>query len=220
MTRLLSGAVEIGGLSFQYAVEVNPRRRSAALSMAAVDQIVVKLPSAWRKSRVEAVIQDHAEWVLRRHREMQRAWPLPDLRPGGWMYFMGERRPVAGEQFPEPLRASLRGWYRREAVPIFRDRLDAWSRRLEIPYAGLRISDATTRWGYCRPDGVIGLNWRLLQAPPAMMDYVMVHELIHRLHPHHGAAFWNALLTAYPGARDAQAWLRQAGFALMWRVGA
>ncbi len=220
MTTPLNGVVEIGGIPFRYAVEVNPRRRSAALSMAAVDLIVVKLPSSWRKGRVEAVIRDHAEWILGRHGEMQRAWPLPDLRPGGWIYVMGERRPVAEEQFPEPLRSSLRGWYRQEAARIFRDRLDGWSRTLAISYAGLRISDGTTRWGYCRPDGVIGLNWRLLQAPPAIMDYVMVHELIHRLHPHHRIEFWNALLAAYPGAREAKTWLRQAGFALMWHIGA
>lgn len=220
MTVPLTGSVVLDGLPFRYAVEVNTRRRLAALSMAASDQIIVKLPGAWSRRRVEAVLRAHGDWILRRHHEMQSAWPPPEVRPGGWVYLMGERRPVGSEEFPEPLERSLREWYRREAAAVFQPRLRAWSEKLEISYTRLRISDATTRWGYCRQDGVIGLSWRLLQAPPAVIDYVMVHELIHRLHPHHRAAFWTALAAVYPGAREAQRWLRQSGFALMWHAGA
>ncbi|MBV8049186.1 MAG: M48 family metallopeptidase [Paludibacterium sp.] len=75
----------------------------------------------------------------------------------------------------------------------------------------LLLSSARTRWGSCHRDGRIRLNWRLIQAPPAILDYVIAHELAHLLHMNHSVAFWQETARLYPDWRIARAWLRREG---------
>ena len=77
--------------------------------------------------------------------------------------------------------------------------------------SGLQLSSARTRWGSCTAAGVIRLNWRLLQAPPAVLDYVMAHELAHLEHMNHSPAFWAETARLYPDWQTARRWLKQHG---------
>jgi predicted metal-dependent hydrolase len=65
-----------------------------------------------------------------------------------------------------------------------------------------------TRWGSCSPTGRISLNWRLLQLPPSVSDYVLLHELAHLTHLNHSARFWREVERICPWHREARAWLR------------
>lgn len=76
------------------------------------------------------------------------------------------------------------------------------------------LSNARTRWGSCTQQGVIRLNWRLAQAPLAVLDYVIAHELAHLRHMNHSAAFWCETARLYPDWKPARAWLKQHGAAL------
>jgi len=76
------------------------------------------------------------------------------------------------------------------------------------------LSNARTRWGSCTQQGVIRLNWRLAQAPLAVLDYVIAHELAHLCHMNHSAAFWHETARLYPDWKAARAWLKQHGEAL------
>ncbi|WP_243729418.1 M48 family metallopeptidase [Paludibacterium purpuratum] len=78
----------------------------------------------------------------------------------------------------------------------------------------LLLSSARTRWGSCHRDGRIRLNWRLIQAPPTILDYVIAHELAHLRHMNHSPAFWQETGRLYPDWRTARAWLRRQGESL------
>jgi predicted metal-dependent hydrolase len=65
-----------------------------------------------------------------------------------------------------------------------------------------------SRWGSCSPTGRISLNWRLVQLPPSVSDYVMLHELAHLTHLNHSARFWKEVERICPWHREARAWLR------------
>lgn len=79
------------------------------------------------------------------------------------------------------------------------------------PPGQLLLSSARTRWGSCHRDGRIRLNWRLIQAPPAIVDYVLAHELAHLRHMDHSAAFWQETARMFPDWRAARAWLKSEG---------
>jgi predicted metal-dependent hydrolase len=73
----------------------------------------------------------------------------------------------------------------------------------------VRVGDQRSRWGSCSSTGGIRLNWRLIQMPPEVADYVMLHELVHLEHPDHSRRFWRAVEVVCPGWRAADQWLRR-----------
>lgn len=84
---------------------------------------------------------------------------------------------------------------------------------------GLEVSKVTirnqrSRWGSCSQSGAIALNFRLVQMPPDVCDYVLIHELMHLKQQNHGRRFWALVAGACPGFREAEYWLRREGRAL------
>ena len=87
--------------------------------------------------------------------------------------------------------------------------------RLGLAYASIQIRDQRTRWGSCSPRGTLTFNWRLVLAPHAVLDYVVVHELCHLREANHGPAFWRLVEQARPGYKVPRAWLRRHGHELL-----
>jgi predicted metal-dependent hydrolase len=84
---------------------------------------------------------------------------------------------------------------------------------------GLRVRKVSVRnqrwrWGSCSPTGHICLNWRLVTMPPAVRDYVIIHELMHLRRLDHSRKFWTLVAGACPGYQDARRWLREHGRSL------
>lgn len=84
-------------------------------------------------------------------------------------------------------------------------------KHFRVPIKDFRLRYARTRWGSCAHSGNINLNTRLLLAPPQVRDYVMIHELAHRIHPNHSQAFWAEVARAMPDYRTWHQWLRTHG---------
>jgi hypothetical protein len=108
-------------------------------------------------------------------------------------------------------RAQVAGFLQREAAALLPERLAALARHAVRSPSGLALSRARTRWGSCNHDGMIRLNWRLIQAPHAVQDYVIAHELAHLRHMNHSAAFWAETARLYPDWQSARAWLKRNG---------
>jgi predicted metal-dependent hydrolase len=95
-------------------------------------------------------------------------------------------------------------WYRKEAMTDFSRRLELLSARLGLPFSRLLLSNAQSRWGSCNSKGEIRLNWRLIQAPPAIIHYVVAHELAHLREMNHSARFWAVVESLCPDYRNAE----------------
>ena len=81
--------------------------------------------------------------------------------------------------------------------------------------AGVRVIDPKTRWGSCSPDGRMMFSWRLILAPPHVLDYVVAHEVAHRVHMNHSRKFWALCASLTGDAGASRRWLRAHGGALM-----
>jgi predicted metal-dependent hydrolase len=92
---------------------------------------------------------------------------------------------------------------------------EAEAPRLGVAYTAIQIRDQRTRWGSCSPRGTLTFNWRLVLAPPAVLDYVVVHELCHLREANHGPGFWRLLQDTRPGYKAPRAWLRRHGHELL-----
>lgn len=98
------------------------------------------------------------------------------------------------------------GWYRREALPYLAQRVFHFARLHGYPIPRVMLSNALGRWGSCNVRREVRLAWRLMKAPPAVIDYVICHELAHLRQMNHSPAFWaevERMCADYKTLRDA-----------------
>ena len=93
-------------------------------------------------------------------------------------------------------------------------RSPATPRRSAARRSALRISDPKSRWGSCSAAGVLTFSWRLVLAPPTVLDYLAAHEVAHLKEMHHGPKFWALVEKLDPDYEAARAWLNKGGVAL------
>lgn len=98
----------------------------------------------------------------------------------------------------EAVQAAVQAWLMRQARAHFTARLNHFAPLLGVRWSRLRLSSAQTRWGSAKADGSIALNWRLLHHAPAVIDYVVAHELAHLRVMDHSPRFWSTLATVVP----------------------
>jgi predicted metal-dependent hydrolase len=226
-----AATLELDGEHIEFQLRRSPRRRRAALSLC--DRgLVLAVPSRMPQRAIDRFLEASRPW-LRRHlprwregvgipldargRPLELLWLgralAVDLQPapGEATLAHEDGRIVvrgASEADAEAVRALLRTWLCAQALPWFGERVRAHAPLLQVDEPPLRLTDARTLWGSCTPAGVIRLNWRLMQAPPALIDYVVVHELAHLRQPDHSAAFWSLVARACPDHRALRRELR------------
>jgi predicted metal-dependent hydrolase len=81
----------------------------------------------------------------------------------------------------------------------------------QVPVRRVQVRDQKSRWGSCSARGTISLNWRLIQMPAPVRDYLILHELTHVRHLNHSGAFWRQVQAVCPDYAQAEQWLRQHG---------
>lgn len=115
---------------------------------------------------------------------------------------------------PDTAGARLEGWLKARA----RDRLaaasDHYAGLLGQGYSRITLRDTRSRWGSCSSSGALSYSWRLIMAPPEVLDYVAAHEVAHLAEMNHSPAFWAVVSRLMPGYGTQRAWLRREGGAL------
>ncbi|MBC7786781.1 MAG: M48 family metallopeptidase [Methylophilaceae bacterium] len=95
-------------------------------------------------------------------------------------------------------------WYQKQALPDFARRLEVLSAKLGVPKPQLFLSNAKSRWGSCNSLKEVRLNWRLMLAPPHIINYVICHELAHLKEMNHSTKFWAVVGSIYPDYKQAE----------------
>lgn len=194
-----------------------------------IDGITVVVPSDAHKDP-EAILSENTAWVLDKKAKFDDyREDVPDrtFEPGESFPYMGEDHELVVEPRQKSevmdgtirlrqsavdqssVKRALRNFYRRQAREHFSDRLDHFAAEIRLDYEGLEIRNQRTRWGSCSTNGTISLNWRLMMAPPEVIDYIIVHELAHLREPTHGDSFWTLVAEYVPGYEEHERWLEQ-----------
>jgi|WetSurMetagenome_2_1015567.scaffolds.fasta_scaffold06862_4 predicted metal-dependent hydrolase len=223
------------GISVSFTVRKNARARRVWIKMEDELGLVVVLPRWARPSQAPEILLKHKDWVFGQltKREERRTRALPPLGTTRTVVYRGRplqlcvkasagnraavewhrdhvlvQMPAQGEPWiSEILEAS----YRDRAREIFSRRVQTLSGELDVRPKRIEIRDQKTRWGACAPSGTVTFNWRLVLAPPAVLDYVVAHELCHLRHANHGRRFWDLLSTVCPQFMAHRHWLRENG---------
>lgn len=220
----------------EYTVRRSDRARRARIQVSA-DGVEVVVPRRLPMREVEPFIAEKRPWIertLQRIREAEAERPESELEDGGQVPYLGQtlllrvkvepsrtRSHVArrGEVLvvkvarpgPDAVGDALEAWYRRRARVEVEPRLDAACDRAGVSYSKLSIRAQRTRWASCSSTGAMSFNWRLLLAPPEVLDYVVEHEVCHLTVHDHSRRFWNLLAARMPAYREHERWLKRHG---------
>src|SRR3954453_18022910 len=217
----------LAAVSMPYRIRRSDRARRIRVSVDGNGDVEVVLPRRSPERHAEQAVRELEGWIERRRRAVARA--ASELgREAGTVPYLGSvltlvpepgRSRVArrGDSLLVPggdPRAALERWYRRQARAEVAVRLDAACARWGSSYKGLTIRGQKTRWASCSSSGAMSFNWRLLLAPPEILDYVVEHEVCHLEIMDHSPRFWRLLASRSPRWREHSAWLRRYGSTL------
>lgn len=105
-------------------------------------------------------------------------------------------------------------WYRNVSKKHLTKRIEQLSRKLNFPYNKLYIRDERNKWGNCSNEKNISLNWKLIKAPEYVIDYIIIHELLHTVVMSHSNKFWTLLKSYFPEYKESIKWLDKYGNSL------
>lgn len=106
----------------------------------------------------------------------------------------------------------------RKATMVIPERVRMYAGLLDVTYGRITIRNQKTRWGSCSSRGNLNFNCLLMLAPPEVLDYVVVHELCHRLEMNHSKRFWTLVGAVLPDYQKQEEWLRREGTVLLRRM--
>ncbi|MCB5186714.1 M48 family metallopeptidase [Methylobacillus caricis] len=202
------------------------QRRTIGMKITA-SGLVVHAPQRLAQHQLEQLLLSKARWISSKLQARQEiAVPALHWRDGAQLLLLGQ--PVTLEVIPSTRNSRPRyeagiltvaaidtsdeaaiarkvlHWYQKEALADFTKRLQILAAKLGEPLPPLFLSNAKTRWGSCNSRREIRLNWRLIQASPAIINYVTAHELAHLREMNHSARFWSTVAKIYPDYRQAE----------------
>ena len=220
-------------LPFDYQV-IFSRRRSVQLAIKA-GQLTIRAPTGTSRHFLAALLVRKQHWillhlartaveadtdvtVLDRHEILVAGQSIPFR----WELAMKADVIVADGQFkvaiPARVKAErrllylnrqLQEYFRPQAEQYFQHAVTAQAQIMGCNPSGIRIGNWQRKWGFCNNLSEVGFNWRLMQAPTWVADYVVVHELAHLTHMNHSKAFWQRVATFFPNYKLAEQWLKQ-----------
>jgi predicted metal-dependent hydrolase len=199
----------LAGKPIQYEI-----RRSADAAEPRIDVdirgVQVTLPEDSDEDPDE-LLRENAMWVLDkkskydRHREQA---PERSFEPGETFPYLGEEHELVVEPgvrheatdgqiqlrqsavTQSSLKQVLENFYRNSAREFLSNRVDHYADEMDVEYKQIELRNQRTLWGSCSTTGTLSLNWRLVMAPPEIVDYVVIHELAHLIEADHNSEFW------------------------------
>jgi predicted metal-dependent hydrolase len=224
----MSETLEVGGLTFE--VRRSPRRQTLGLTVDRGGALRIHAPENIPEQELARWTRLKLLWV---HRALARKEALapkvraPEFVSGENFSYLGQNyRLKIVRDAAEPLRfdgnhfwlaedarseaeVHFRRWYIRTGRGWLYERTTALAHRTGTDASRIEVRDLGFRWGSCGKNGVLFFNWRLLQLPIRLIDYIIVHELMHLQEPHHSREFWQALDRALPTWRQLKDALRR-----------
>jgi predicted metal-dependent hydrolase len=211
----------VGDRTFPVVVRRHRRARRYILRVQADGRVRLTVPSRASVSEGLRFAAGQTDWVQHEWQRLQRriTWQagttvwyrgtLVTLRVQPGSIRCGDLRVTTGpsDDLRERVQAAMRAAAERE-LPVRCRELAAGSRLLP---SRVTVRDQRSRWGACSGTGAVTLNWRLIQMPASVSDYVMLHELAHLKQPNHSSRFWRLVGSICPTWERSEQWLRRFG---------
>ncbi|MBK8173758.1 MAG: M48 family metallopeptidase [Rhodospirillales bacterium] len=218
--------IDLGTVAPILEVRRHPRARRASLRMTADGSgVVVVLPACYCVEDGLAIAREHAQWI----RDRLGAAPIRiPFNHGAVLPVHGRATVVRHEPSSRAhahhdqaslivggpasmLSRRVESWLRSEAARVLDLRVTALTPHVARAPTLIRVRDTRSRWGSCSSTGKLSFSWRLILAPPAVLDYVVAHEMAHLEVAGHGPDFWRRVEDLAVDVEASRAWLRHHG---------
>ncbi len=219
-----------------HLIRSKQRRKTISLHIKEDGKIVIYVPYRTPKWEIQKFIGEKQSWIVEKKSEKEKRIKEAEKKflPGERFLYLGEWYPLemqeSSSQGP-PLtlafgkfilnhdhiaeaRDLFCNWYKKEAREKITERVDYYSNKFELPPEGIKITNAKSRWGSCSRENRLSFSWRMIMASVAVIDYVLIHELVHIREKNHSKKFWNYLESLLPDYRRHRQWLRENGHLL------
>lgn len=235
------GRITLGSTVVRYTIVRSPRRKKTIeVQINGRGTVRVAAPLDARRERVEQLLRTRARWLIPRIARHRESASSHEFVNGETFFYLGRQArlrilELRGGQKPlvrlvrgrlevrirpakrssirrSRVRSALEDWYQTRAEAKLAERVAYYSTRLRVRPSGVVIRSQANRWGSCSKDGTLRFNWRIVMAPMALVDYVVVHELSHLAgHREHAEAFWRELARVLPDFERRRLELRRRG---------
>jgi len=213
---------------------IRSKRRSISLEINQYGRLTVRAPHHAPDEEIYSLINSKKTWIIEKqnqaYQKMQEAPPKHFIEGEQFLY-LGKTYPLQIiDQQLEPLVLNGRfllaagnqangmqifeKWYREQAARVIKPRTSELAEQYGFSYKIIRINGAKTRWGSCGPKGSLNFPWRLVMAPGDVIDYVIVHELVHLRIRNHTRRYWQSVKEIMPDYKQRLNWLHDNGHRL------
>tara|TARA_R110002049_G_scaffold149607_5_gene312635 strand:- start:104 stop:838 length:735 start_codon:yes stop_codon:yes gene_type:complete len=229
----------IQGEGFTVTVVKSGRRKTTALKIKN-GEVSIHMPKRQSIEIARRFVQQKTPWIqqkLQYQAQPQQSVPEKDFSAGESFLFLGKDYQLQLVDVDRPtstiktartievhgrvknlskvaIRTALINWYKQQAELYLRSQTAFLTSQTGLSPRSITVKTYKARWGSCRVNGDIQYNWKLMLAPPEIIDYVIIHELCHLEQHNHSAAFWQLVHTHYPNFKLARSWLKNNGASL------
>jgi predicted metal-dependent hydrolase len=205
---------------------IRSKRKTVSIQIKDDGRLIVRAPLRLSKKNILSIVKKHQNWIDTKQQEIiQRNKTLKKFSEGEEFLYLGKYYPLKIVNNNENLltfednfylsdyclsnaKEVFTNWYKQNAEKIIKYRAEYYADIYNLKYTKIKISNAKTRWGSCSYNGNININWRLIMAPVEVLDYVIVHELVHLKIDNHSKNFWQNVEMIYPDYKKAKKWLK------------
>ena len=208
------------------------RKKTISLQIRNASEVLVSAPYFTPREEIDRFIDEKQHWIhntIRKHEADSIQNREKKFENGETFLYLGQSYPLevffepfenAGVVFrhdrfylnasddPSLRRHYLVSWYKRKAIEYISQRVDFYEKVLKLHHKNIRITSAKSQWGSCSEDDRLAFSFRLIMAPPEVIDYVVIHELTHIREKNHSAGFWHQVEAALPEYRKHRQWLK------------
>jgi predicted metal-dependent hydrolase len=211
---------------------IRTKRKTIAILIQRDGKVIVRAPLRTPERLITAFVESKSGWINEKKALVQKqvAVPTRQFANGEKFLLLGEEiqlRFVQAEtqrgalilqdEFTLSTKAAPQAreifekWYKARALMVLTERVDHFAKKHGFHYEKLRITSARTRWGSCSSKGTLSFTWRLIMAPLAVVDYVVIHELAHLKIKNHSSVFWAEVARLMPTYKSHRDWLKKNG---------
>ena len=212
---------------------IRSKRKTLSLSINENADLVVRAPHRVSFDEIQKFISEKSAWIDNKQTLIKAQLEDNENQNSSDQYlYLGSLYPLKidnnsiepisfnGQVFTinnvnrERINLPLKSWYKKRFIEVALPRLSYFSDKHELKVKQVRVKEQKTLWGSCSSKNNINLNYLLIMAPMKVIDYVIVHELVHTIHKNHSTKFWQKVETIMPNYKDARYWLKKNGYKL------
>ena len=210
---------------------IRSKRKTLSLTINENAELIIRAPKRLSIEKIQDFINEKENWINRKKRLIENQ--IKDVTSNhNKLLYLGNLFPInveqnaskelffTGEEFiansiePDSLSLSIKKWYKNKFKEIALPRVAYFANKHNLMVNQVRIKNQKTMWGSCSSRNNINLNYLLLMAPMGVIDYVIVHELVHTIHRNHSTDFWDSVESIMPEFQEHKRWLKKNGYKL------